>query len=83
MTRCEEFYEKWSEDPNWCEKCKRQVDYINNYLGFVDLCEDEYDIDRTMVQSCFSERASRPLIQEKDPEVKQKAIDFVARELQR
>lgn len=80
--RCEEFYEKWSEDPNWCEKCKRQVDYINNYLGFVDLCEDVYDIDRTMVQSCFSERASRPLIQEKDPEVKQKAIDFVARELQ-
>lgn len=32
MTRCEEFYEKWKRDPNWCGKCRTEAYRINKYI---------------------------------------------------
>lgn len=77
MTRCEEFYEKWESVPNWCEKCPEAVRLINNYLDLVDeLARQGVDKDTTNVG--FSEGAARPLIREKDAEIKALAISEVA-----
>jgi len=37
MTRCEEFYEKWKRDPNWCDKCPTEVFRINKYIESLDM----------------------------------------------
>jgi len=36
MVRCEEFYEKWKRDPNWCRKCATSVWYINRYIELTE-----------------------------------------------
>jgi len=56
MVRCEEFYQKWRRDPNWCEKCSTSVWYINRYI---DLTR-EYPWLKEL-----SERALRPLFTKK------------------
>jgi len=58
MTRCEEFYEKWKRDPNWCNKCKTSVFRINKYIELVDA----HPLLRKV-----SERALRPLTESSVP----------------
>lgn len=53
MTRCEEFYEKWKRDPNWCEKSPVAVSRINRYITVTEV----YPIFKN-----FSERSLRPLL---------------------
>jgi len=58
MTRCEEFYEKWKRDPNWCNKCETSVFRINKYIELVEA--------HPMLKK-VSERALRPLIERSIP----------------
>lgn len=58
MTRCEEFYEKWKRDPNWCNKCETSVFRINKYIELVEA----YPFLKKV-----SERALRPLIERSIP----------------
>ena len=81
MVRCEEFYERWKEDPNWCKKAKSAVNDINSHLGLVDLCEKEFGIDTASAMADFSERAARPIRREKDQNVQTRAIKKVAQRL--
>jgi len=53
MVRCEEFYEKWKRDPNWCRKCATSVWYINRYI---ELTESYPQLRQ------LSESALRPLL---------------------
>ncbi len=77
MTRCKEFYDKWEEDPNWCEKCKSQVSDINRFLGFVDELEENHHFDKNSAKVEISETAIRPLLRLKDPIHRDKAISAV------
>lgn len=80
MTRCVEFYERWSRDPNWCKKAAVTVREIDRYLGFIDELEGR-GVDRSDGISSISADAARPIIAEKDPEIKEKAILEVGRRL--
>jgi hypothetical protein len=66
MTRCEEFYEKVERDGNFCNMDRIAYQRTIEYIGF---CRE---IDVPL--GTLSERAARPLIKEKDPIVKAKAI---------
>jgi len=83
MVRCEEFYERWSVDENWCEKCPEAVREINNYIDFISRLETTYGIDKQQAMAGITERAARPLIREKDPEVKERSVLEVANRLNR
>jgi len=56
MVRCEEFYEKWKRDPNWCRKCASSVWWINRYI---DLTERYPRLKQ------LSESALRPLLEKR------------------
>jgi hypothetical protein len=58
MTRCKEFYEKWKNNPNWCQKCPTSVFRINRYIELTE----QYPF-----LSQFTERALRPLIEKSVP----------------
>ena len=38
--RCQEFYERWTTDPNWCERCKSSVSNINKYIAITRKLDD-------------------------------------------
>ena len=56
MVRCEEFYEKWKRDPNWCEKGKTSIFYINKCIEL----REQFPVLKQ-----FSEGALRPLLTNK------------------
>jgi len=80
MTRCEEFYNRWATDPNWCEKTKGAVSQINSYLGLVEKLE-EYGLDREFTMVNLPERVARPLIPEKNQDIKEHAISEIGNRL--
>jgi len=53
LVRCEEYYEKWKRDPNWCEKCPTAVYYIDKYIELTE---------KFPALKNLSERAVRPLV---------------------
>lgn len=79
MVRCEDFYKKWEECGNFCEKHPDTAQKIDKYLDFIHEIESRKDLEpevkKTMVD--MSERALRPLIKEKDPMVKEKVIQSI------
>ena len=80
--RCEEYYEKWKKDPNWCEKCQSAVSRINNYFDLAGELESK-GIPKETTFVGLSEGAARPLFTEKNPVVKAKAISHVEKLLKR
>lgn len=76
MTRCKEFYDKWEQSPNWCEKCPDAVDKINKYLELVNNLEKK-GIDRFSTFVGLPESVARPLLTEKNANVREKAIESV------
>lgn len=68
MVRCEDFYRKWEEVPNWCEKCDETSRRINLY---VDLVKEHPPIGG------ISEGATRPLLRIKDPVIRERAISHI------
>ena len=84
MVRCDDFYRKWLKVGNFCEKNPRTVEQIEVYLDkIVPLLEElsaESEIlnsGNTAIALELSETASRPLISEKDPEVRKEAMQQI------
>ncbi len=76
MSRCIEFYEKWQREPNWCEKCPSAVSQINSYIELIEKLEQK-GVSKEFTIVKLPEGAARPLFQEKDSLVKEKAIDAI------
>jgi hypothetical protein len=76
LVRCDDFYRKWQKAGNFCEKHPDTAELITVYLEkIIPLLEEvaaKSEIlnngSKTMVPQ-LSERASRPLISEKDPTI--------------
>lgn len=81
MSRCLEFYEKWEKTPNWCEKCTSAVKQINSYIELVTELE-ERGIDREITIVRLTEGAARPILTEKNPDIKEKAIESIKKTLE-
>lgn len=81
MSRCKEFYDKWECQPNWCEKC---ADSVKNISSYIDLVKDleARSISKETTNVGLSEGAARPLMREKDPIIKEKAIESVKKSLE-
>lgn len=83
MVRCKEFYEKWEQAKNFCEKHPKTADKIEKYLDLIDeiLKGENLEEFKKEPMSTLSESGVRPLIREKDPEVREKAIESVKKSL--
>lgn len=83
MVRCDEFYEKWEKCGNFCEKHPQTAQEINKYLDFIREIENREDIEPEVKSAMadLPERAVRPLIREKDPEIKENVIQSVRKSL--
>jgi len=66
MTRCLEFYRKWEELPNFCEKAERTAQEIEVYLEVVKELE-KLGVSKERSIERLSEGASRPLHGLEDP----------------
>jgi DNA-binding ferritin-like protein (Dps family) len=86
MVRCDDFYCKWQKVGNFCEKHPKTAErieaYLNKILPLLEELAAESEIlndgSRAMAPE-LTERASRPLIYEKDPEIRQKAIKQIVK----
>jgi len=86
MVRCDDFYRKWQKAGNFCEKHPKTAALIEEYLEkIIPLLEDVSteseilnDASRTIVPE-LSEGASRPLIQEKSPEVRREVMEQIVK----
>lgn len=76
MSRCTEFYKKWEEHPNWCEKCPSAVSQINAYIELIGQLE-ENGVDKNFTMVKLSERAARPIFTEKDSNIKERTISKI------
>jgi hypothetical protein len=74
MVRCKEFYEKWERCGNFCEKHKDTAERIDKYLDLIEEAEAMLNSKDGETMGRISERALRPLIAEKDPEIRADAI---------
>jgi len=57
LTRCRDFYERWSRDPNWCEHSPSTVSQINAYITLVSELE-QMGCDREFAIAKMSEGAA-------------------------
>lgn len=77
MTRCVEFYQKWANDPNWCEKCKSGVSQINSYLALLDEFQTR-GLSKKFTMVNLSERAARPLFAKRNSQIRDQLIETIA-----
>ena len=76
MTRCEEFYDAWRKDPNWCEKSPGAVSQINAYIKFLDQLEED-GIPQSFTIVNLPEGVARPLVSIRDPTIKDQVLEKV------
>lgn len=84
MTRCDEFYKKWEQAGNFCDKhpvtATRIEAYLDQILEIDEIAEEECALCKVPQDNApigrpkISEGACRPLIREKDDDVRQEAI---------
>jgi hypothetical protein len=86
MVRCDDFYCKWQKVGNFCEKHPRtaeQIDaYLNKILPLLEELAAESEIlnnGSTAMAPELTERASRPLISEKDPQIRHKVMEQIVK----
>lgn len=75
--RCEEFYAKWERCGNFCEKHPKTAEEIDTYLSFIEQLNEE----EKRAFSPIPATTLRPLINEKDAEIKQKAIKKISEDV--
>lgn len=80
MTRCEAFYSKWANDPNWCNKCQRSVEKINNYMELLSVLEQR-GIPKKQIIHCLSEYSVQVIFERKNASLKERIIDIIAEKL--
>ena len=86
MVRCDDFYRKWQRAGNFCEKHPSVASRIEGFLDNV-IAELEKEVaqseilrdEKLPMGNIVSERASRPLISEKSPEVRKEAIHQIVK----
>jgi len=78
--RCDEFYEKWRRCGNFCEKHPDTAREIEEMLDFIDEINEREDLSggAKAAFAATSARAIRPIIREKDTEVRDRAIEKCA-----
>jgi hypothetical protein len=76
MGRCEDFYNKWRRDPNWCEKSPGAVSQINAYIEVIDLLEAD-GIPQSFTIVNLPEGVARPIVSIRDPVVKDAVLAMV------
>jgi protein gp37 len=87
MVRCDEFYQKVQrEGTDWCRKAPRTASRIQTFISdIMPALEDEIakseilTPEKIPIGNMVSEAASRPLIQEKNPVVREKVIEKVVK----
>jgi protein gp37 len=86
MVRCDDFYRKWQKAGNFCEKHPKTAERIDIFLNEI-IVELETEVAKSEILSGYSrpigpvltEGASRPLISEHDPNVRQKAYKQIVK----
>ena len=83
MVRCDEFYAKWERCGNFCEKHPDTAEEIENYLDFIEEIENRAGISEQAKKAIAgaSEGALRPLIRERDNQIRQEAISTIEKAL--
>jgi protein gp37 len=85
MVRCDEFYEKWRRCGNFCEKDPDTAAQIDAYLDQLQeiqeiaadcLSEEEF---AAMAEIQISEKACRPVVSEKESEIRQDAAQHIVK----
>ncbi len=85
MVRCDDFYRKWQESGNFCEKNPCTAERIEVYLDMLPVVVNKASESEILssnsetMGSIITERASRPLISLKNPEIRQKAIQQIVK----
>lgn len=80
MVRCADFYEKWSRDHNWCEKCPDAVAKIDRYIEFVGELDGE-GVPKENTFVFLPEGSARELIFPKDRDKQEKAKEKIKERL--
>lgn len=77
MVRCDDFYRKWQRAGNFCEKHPSAASRIESFLDKViaelepEISKSEILVEENLpIGNILSEGASRPLISERDPNVR-------------
>lgn len=78
MTRCIEFYEKWSKEPNFCQMTASSMSRINGYIELIEKLEKEHDVSKELTIGKLSEGAARPVATLRDGEFKNAAVRILA-----
>jgi hypothetical protein len=83
MVRCDDFYKKWQNAGNFCEKHPDTAERIDAYLDMLPYIKEKTanseiltDPSRPM-GAIITERASRPLISLVNSEIRQRAIQQI------
>jgi protein gp37 len=86
MVRCDEFYQKWQEAGNFCEKHPRTAEHIEEFLAkiVVTLTKEvaQREIlahEKTVIAQILTENASIPLISERNPIIREEAIKHIVK----
>ena len=86
MVRCDDFYRKWQKAGNFCEKHPETAREIEAFLDkIIPILEKEVSKSEVLapekpaMAEIVSERACRPLISEKSPEVRKEAIQQIVK----
>ncbi|MEI2763492.1 DUF5131 family protein [Methanothrix soehngenii] len=86
MVRCDEFYQKWQKAGNFCEKHPRTAEQIEEFLDKIvvtlemEVAQSEILApEKPAIAQILSETASRPLISERDKNIRQSAIKQIVK----
>lgn len=86
MVRCDDFYRKWQKAGNFCEKHPRTAEQIDRFLDKIlmtlekEVAQSEIlAFEKPAMAQILTERASRPLISERNPEIRTEAIKQIVK----
>lgn len=77
MNRCVQFYDKLEEDAEFCELDPSERSRIKIYLTYVTHLKNT-GLDKESIIRKFTSGAARPIITEKDENIKTDALNYVA-----
>jgi|GEM_PF-4328481 len=86
MVRCDDFYRKWQQAGNFCEKHPDTAARIDRFLDeIIPLLRDEVakseilNQENTPIGGILTENASRPLVRVESPDTRQKVVEQIVK----
>ena len=76
MVRCADFYKKWEQEPNWCEKTPGAVSQINSYLDLVKEIASR-GLEKDLIYEKFPERAARVVTTLKNEDGRADLLNYI------